>query len=279
MSVLTDLCPQNVTNKAPARTHTHTHTHTHAQSCPSPDSETQPTWADSVSLRACRWRGECKRKSWPGGEAQCLRRDLHVMLDLSGTCQTSVLFQRGQQNACAGHKVWMCKTWLLIVNFFFWSDWFFFFLFNVLIMSKLWSLFFSIPFSPFLNLFNSSRLLFCVMDFNQTCNHCKDEATSPRCTKYCKSANMDSRGHCRDSPNCIVSVSSGFKPALCLPTVNVSSCLLFYGVVNVCILPSVHLQSVSSTLLLSRCQRSASVSMESCEYFYKGASNALSIYF
>lgn len=100
-------------------------------------------------------------------------------------------------------------------------------------------------------------------------------------TVICK---MDTRGHHGDSLNCTTSqcipVSYGFKPT-CPPRVTflLSSFLQRLTCCKSCVLPSVHSQSVSSALSPSRCQRSASVSMESCEYFYKGASNALSIYF
>lgn len=113
-------------------------------------------------------------------------------------------------------------------------------------------IFFFYSFPPFPNLFNSSRLLCCVMNFskNKTNNRCKDEATSPRwsnaqSTVVCKT---DTRGHRRDSlkhvPSQCISVSSGFKPTRVHPQWHLF-CLLFYSIWLVVKVASFHLFTFS----------------------------------
>lgn len=180
---------------------------------------------------------------------------------------------------CRAHSVNVQNLIILSVKILFKNLSTDFFFLSLLIMLELW-FFFSIPFLLsviFLTLHDC-----CFVSWVSSNKHCKDEASSPtlvKCTKYCSLQN----GHQR-APQGLLSAS--LCPLDSNPHVLTEwqlFCLLLSLQHLTCyksyILPSVHSQSVSPTLLLSRCQHSASMSMESCEYFYNGASNALSIYF
>lgn len=145
--------------------------------------------------RARRWGGEWNGKWWAMLtdciECRCQsRRNLHVMLDLT-------VSKGGQQNACAGNMVWMCKTWLLYLFKIF--DLMMFF--KVSIMLKLWFFFSLFSFNslpPFFLTLHHYSFLSWIWS-NNHCKHCLQAGQMQHCTVICKTA---SRGHCRDSPNC-----------------------------------------------------------------------------
>lgn len=92
---------------------------------------------------------------------------------LTCQCVTSVLFGRGQQNACAGHILWMCKTYYIIIL----SVQIFCFGLTDFFKNLSLILFFSIPFLLSLYFFFKLFMIFVMChEFHQTNNHCKDEA-------------------------------------------------------------------------------------------------------
>lgn len=151
----------------------------------------------------------------------------------------------------------MCRAHSVNVqNLIIFCQFFFFFcltdFFNVLIMLKLW--FVSIPF--LLSLIFLTLQDYCFVLWISLNNHCKRWSNFSKlfkCTQSTVVYKTDTRGHRRDSLNCInsqcISVSSGFKPTYVQPLWHLF-CHLFleHLTCKSCTLPSVHLQSVSSTL-------------------------------
>lgn len=103
------------------------------------------------SVEPC-WQTVQSTDSGPGPKPSVLGETCMWCLN-NPTCQTSVLFQRGQQNACAGHIMWMCKTWFYLLRIFcFGFDWFFF----LKCVNYVKIVIFFLFLSSFPNLFNST---------------------------------------------------------------------------------------------------------------------------